>query len=306
MKKLNYVKLTLDLLMGITFALLFNKQVLGGLTFHEIAGTIIGGAFLTHILLNWRWVKNVTLQLFDRKLPAITRFGYALNVLLLISMTTIMVSGVFISKILFPSMHIGDQMWFKIAHISLSFMTLITVGIHIGLHWKWVISVCSRIVPFAKTKAWGGYAAKLAAVLLLLFGAYEMNATSFGQRVASTANLLGSGTIQMGGEGGRPPFAAEGQRQGTQAAQGTQGTQASPSSQGTQGQPSRAGGEEGGRAVRGAEGMQRGPEGGARGRSANAFQVLATYFGIMSVFVIVTYYLEKRWSRRKRAVKLEA
>ena len=53
--------------MALTFALLFNPRVLGGLTFHETAGLAIGAAILTHILLNYRWVKNVTLKIFDQK-----------------------------------------------------------------------------------------------------------------------------------------------------------------------------------------------------------------------------------------------
>ncbi|MHC1681522.1 MAG: hypothetical protein AB6733_00955 [Clostridiaceae bacterium] len=59
MKKINFIKISLDLIMGIIFALLFNKNVLGGLTFHEIAGLAMGFAVLVHILLNWKWVINV-------------------------------------------------------------------------------------------------------------------------------------------------------------------------------------------------------------------------------------------------------
>lgn len=45
-KKMMYVRFGLDLLMAVTFVLFFNKQVLGGLTFHEIAGLAIAVAFL--------------------------------------------------------------------------------------------------------------------------------------------------------------------------------------------------------------------------------------------------------------------
>ncbi|NHN33398.1 hypothetical protein [Paenibacillus agricola] len=43
-----------------------------------------------------------------------------------------------------------------------------------------------------------------------------------------------------------------------------------------------------------------------KGSSANALEVLVTYFGIMSVFVMGTYYFEKMWNRRKRASKVKA
>ncbi|MDM5452123.1 hypothetical protein [Peribacillus simplex] len=76
MKKLMFVKLGLDILMAVTFVLFFNKQVLGGLTFHEIAGLVIAVLFFIHVLLNWRWVKKVTVKLFDLNLPLKTKFGY--------------------------------------------------------------------------------------------------------------------------------------------------------------------------------------------------------------------------------------
>nr|WP_246427880.1 DUF4405 domain-containing protein [Paenibacillus phyllosphaerae] len=269
--------------MGIAFALLFNKQVLGGLSFHEWTGTIIGGAFLAHIALNWRWVKNMTLKLFDRKMPALTRFGYILNVLLLISMTTIIVSGVFISRILFPGMNVGDQAWFKVTHISLSFVTLITVGVHIGLHWKWVMTVVQRLAPSSKGQVWLSYIAKAAAILILVFGVYEMNQTSFVQRVSSAVSIVGGGS-QMG-MGGRPSF------------EGEKGERVMPDEDAAEGQEGRPEGRAG------FEGGFRGGQEG-HGGSANAFQVLATYFGILAVFVVIVYYLEKLWSRRKKKLKL--
>lgn len=63
MKKVTYVKFAIDIVMAVVFVLLFNKQVLGGMTFHEIAGLAIAVIFLTHVLLNAQWVKKVTLKI---------------------------------------------------------------------------------------------------------------------------------------------------------------------------------------------------------------------------------------------------
>lgn len=120
--KKSYVKLTLDLLMGITFALLYNTRVLGGLAFHEIAGIAIGFAFAVHIILNWRFVQKVTRRLFDRSLPVRTRFSYVLNVLLLLSMTLIIFSGLVISRVVLPNFQLGNENGFKIAHMSVAYL----------------------------------------------------------------------------------------------------------------------------------------------------------------------------------------
>lgn len=78
MKKIIYVKIILDILMVLVFTLLFNKMVLG-MQFHEVAGLAIGAAVLVHCGLNWKWIKGVTLKLFNRKLPIKTRLGYIFN-----------------------------------------------------------------------------------------------------------------------------------------------------------------------------------------------------------------------------------
>ncbi|WJH35284.1 DUF4405 domain-containing protein [Paenibacillus sp. CC-CFT747] len=150
MKKVTYVKITIDILMAATLVLLYNKRVLGGLAFHEIAGLCIGGVFLVHILLNGRWVATVTRKLFDRKLPGRTRFGYLLNLLLLACMSFIIVSGILISEVVFRDLHMGNVGWFKGTHISVSFLTLIIVGVHVGLHWKWLMNVSQKLFRLEK------------------------------------------------------------------------------------------------------------------------------------------------------------
>jgi len=90
--------------MALTFALLMEPKVLGGLPFHEIAGLVFGVAILTHIGLNIKWVKNSTLKIFDSKLPIKIRVSNLLNILLLISLSTIIFTGIFISRVVFPSL----------------------------------------------------------------------------------------------------------------------------------------------------------------------------------------------------------
>ncbi|MNS31094.1 hypothetical protein D3C72_631380 [compost metagenome] len=269
MKKETYVKFILDILMALTFVLLFNKRVLGGLSFHEIAGLAISVAFITHILLNLNWVVKVTAKLLDRKLPGMTRFSYLLNLLLLISMTFIVVSGILISEIVFPNFHIGDTPWFKVSHISVSFFVLILIGVHVGLHWKWVINVTKKISRIQSSKAPLGIIAKVLAALILLFGGYQMYGTQFVSRVQ------GLGTVFSMTQSGTPPAGFKQRGDDFHAENPNSGER-----------PSR---------MKGAHG-----EGGFGSGSPNALWVILTYFGIMGVFVILTYYLTKLGSRKKR------
>ncbi|SEU09625.1 DUF4405 domain-containing protein [Paenibacillus sp. NFR01] len=271
MKKINYVKFALDVVMGLLFVLFFNKNVLGGLAFHEIAGLVFAGAYITHILLNLGWVKRVTLKIVDRKLSWRVRGSYALNLLLLVSMTFIIVSGIIISHVVFPNINVGNENWFKMAHISASFLVLALIGIHVGLHWQWVVNMCKKMASVRKSRAWVRYMAQGLTLVILLFGLYQMNQTSYVTRLKSSVSVFGVSTQQTGFEG-KGAF-----RNGEQGGK-------------REGRPS---GQEG----------QSGFNRGERGGNVSVASVILTYTGIMGVFVIVTYYLRK-WSliRKKKTV----
>ncbi|MEY9092532.1 DUF4405 domain-containing protein [Paenibacillus sp. RC84] len=320
MKKITLVKLTLDLAMALTLVLLFNKRVLGGLTFHEIAGLAISFALLTHILLNLQWVKKVTLRIMDRNLPGKTRFGYLLNVLLLVTMTFIIVSGILISEVVFRGIHLGEERWFKMAHISISYLVLVLIGVHVGMHWQWVIQVTGRIFPGRVRGKTGSAVAKIAAAAIVAFGAYEMYATNFLARLEGVGSVFGitaasSPMMQEGGgrqrpqngadgESGQPPGGFDVERQSSST--GDTSGAGEPSGEGRSSGVKKRGAPQGG----GGPGAERAVPGGfhpGEGRggggfaSPNPLGVIAVYSAMMGVFVAITYYAEKRGRRRKHA-----
>lgn len=141
----NYVKIVLDLLLAITFVLLMNPRVFNGLPFHEIAGTVIGIAILVHIGLNYRWVINTTKKIFSSELPKKTRIGFFLNVLLLLSMATVIVSGILISRVVFPNLALEGNHFVRGIHNLSANTTLALVGLHLGLHWQWIMGVSKKV-----------------------------------------------------------------------------------------------------------------------------------------------------------------
>lgn len=270
-KKINYLKFSLDLLMAVVFVLFFNKRVLGGLTFHEIAGLTFAAMYFTHVLLNWRWVKNVTLKLFDKKLPGKTKFGYLLNLFLLVTMSFIVISGIFISRVVFPDINVWNERWFKITHISISFLVLILVAAHVGLHWKWVMNVFNKMIKAKKSGRNRGILVKVTIITLLVVGCYEIYSTHFMNRLAGVSQVWNYSTSQTKNEkfhgGERHVFQDRGIKEEI------------------------AGIEHGNFKDR--ENLM-GFKGGKIGnlRSANVMEVLFKYLSIMSLFVIITYYLD--------------
>lgn len=266
LKKLTYVKLAIDIAAAFTFALLFNHRIFGGMTFHEVAGLAIYTAFITHILLNLQWVKKVTLRLFDRKLPGRTRICYIINVVLLVLFTLIVIGGIVTSKSLFPNLNLGNEMWFKVSHKAFSYLILIIVGVHLGLNWQWVVNIIKNIFAIKSVKTPLLIAARAAVIALLLFGGYQIYSTNYFSKLQSLAMIFNPTQQQMAPMGqGRPQMSS--------------GQVATGDSQAMPGRPQ--------------AGM------GREKSNSNVLGTIASYTGIMSVFAIATYYLDKLGKRRR-------
>lgn len=166
----NYVKIVLDLLLAITFVLLMNPRVFNGLPFHEIAGVVIGVAIVVHIGLNYRWVINTTKKIFAPELPRKTRFSFLLNILLLVSMTTVIVSGILISRVVFPNFAIEGNHFVRGIHNLSANATLALVGLHIGVHWQWIMGISKRAFKSKEGKWRKGVIASAVLSLAVLAG----------------------------------------------------------------------------------------------------------------------------------------
>jgi len=291
MKKINIIKISLDILMAVVFVLLFNKMVFNGMTFHEVAGLTIGSAFIIHMLLNGKWIKQVSKNLFSKKVAVKTKIGYIIDTLLLISMIIIIFSGIAISKVLFTNLNLSNStnLNLKAIHTAVSYVSLILVGIHVGLHWNWITGMVKKAFKIPQNKAFA-YAAKLAMVLVLAFGIYSCYSTGFLSKVAMITTVFEQRQGPAMGE--RPNSTANGSTENsTQQPSGGSGNSSTQ-------QSSNRGG---------SNGMQQPPDGGtkmmpegAQGHdksgnmgSTNPFDVLISYLSVMSVFAIFTYYLEK-------------
>lgn len=329
MKK-NILKFILDAVMGIVFALLFNTQVLGGLTFHEIAGLAIGGAVVFHLLLNAKWIKKVTIGIFSPKTKAKNRVSYILNVLLLVDLAIIIVTGVLISKVLFPTLATGvNNHSLATLHTATSYIGLALIGIHVGLHRQWIISTCRTVFKIKSHSTARTVVANVLAIALLVFGLYSMSTTNF-LRNATTFTTGGQDAMMMqqgtdGGQGTTPPSDSgsgtmpnspdSGSTQGGPGNGGghqRQGTGSSDSGTGSSSMSTQsattasetvqtaAGGQnqgmDQGQGAMGDHGAENG-----KGGSANPFQVAITFLSVAAVFAVVTSYIEKLLTRKKRS-----
>jgi len=137
---MNRFKFIHNILLMLTMLLLMDPRSFYGLGFHEWAGLAIGLFFILHKILNWGWITKVTLGFFSR-CTARARFNYTLDVLLLAGLVLMILSGIAIAKTIdFTWLHLGGSRTFwRVMHTSSSFITLALFGIHVGLHWSWVL-----------------------------------------------------------------------------------------------------------------------------------------------------------------------
>ena len=137
---MNIFKFFLSLCLTIVMLLLMDPRSFYGITFHEWAGLAIGIFFILHKILDWTWIKKVTISFF-RRAPGRARLNYVIDVLMLAGLVLMILSGIAIARTIdFSWLHLGgSERFWRVMHTSSSFLSLALFGIHLGLHWTWVL-----------------------------------------------------------------------------------------------------------------------------------------------------------------------
>ncbi len=112
-----------------------------GIAIHEWLGIAFGAGVITHLLLHWNWIVTTTQRIFA-SLPRQTRINHALNLLLFIDITLVIFTGLMISKSALPLLGIQlaqSGIWHMV-HTATANLALGLIGLHVALHWQWVVS----------------------------------------------------------------------------------------------------------------------------------------------------------------------
>jgi hypothetical protein len=137
--------------MTVVFLLLLDAHGTG-LVFHEITGISILAFFMTHILLNWSWVKTVTKNLFNRNFKIKPRLMYVLNLGLLLGISTTTITGILISQVIFPSGSNENSVLLVTVHKLVSYSCLGLIAMHVWLHQKYILASMRNVFAHGKTK----------------------------------------------------------------------------------------------------------------------------------------------------------
>jgi len=138
--------LIVDTTIFAAFLLMSNPHLTGN-TLHEWLGVSSAAAIVIHLLLHWDWIVNVGRGFF-KKFWHSSRLNFVVNALFFLAMTGSMFSGLLISKDVMSALGIQldvSHSW-KSIHTLMSDASLILLGIHVALHWKWIVTSIGRYV----------------------------------------------------------------------------------------------------------------------------------------------------------------
>jgi len=138
--------LVLDLTIFSAFLIISNPRLTGN-TIHEWLGISFAAGIITHLLFHWKWLVKISSEFF-KKLIHESRLNLVIDTLFFITMTGSIFSGILISKDVLQlfgiQLNVG-QGW-KSIHSLTSNTSLIVLGIHIAMHWKWIVSNLGRYI----------------------------------------------------------------------------------------------------------------------------------------------------------------
>jgi len=137
----------LDALLLVAYTLAYSLGFTGVAT-HEWLGIGLGVVLLVHLTLHWDWVIRTTGKLLHP--GGRERFIWLVNLLLLVSMTLCIASGILISEVALPELGItltASSFWRQM-HDTTATLTLILVPVHAALRWRWIVGVARRFAAW--------------------------------------------------------------------------------------------------------------------------------------------------------------
>ncbi len=161
-------KMAVDLAMTVLLFCLM-AYLLVGETAHEWLGVAMFGLFLLHHGLNGHWQHNLT----KGRYTPMRVFQTVVDVLILLAMAGLMVSGVILSRVVFSFLPISGGMGFaRTLHMLASYWGFLFISLHLGLHWGVVMGVMRKAANKKAPSAARTWLLRAAAALLAGFGAY--------------------------------------------------------------------------------------------------------------------------------------
>lgn len=160
------LKIIIDVCMTVCLLFLMPYSLLGE-TLHEWLGIVMFVLFVTHHVLNRKWMAAVTKGKYTPFRIVQTLIVFVMLVLMLGSM----VSGVLLSNHIFRAVRIaGISMAARQVHMFCAYFGMLVMSVHLGLHWNMVVNMTGKLFLYPSAKR--TWIARAIAILLAGYGVY--------------------------------------------------------------------------------------------------------------------------------------
>lgn len=123
-------KILIDVLLFIFTILLFDIELIGNLN-HEIFGITISVLIVIHIILNFKWIKQVTKNF--KKVNSKIKVMYVVDVFTMLIYLGAIICGIMISDKIF-NFYMGSNLYMMLSHLIFGRLAIIVMFIHLGMH----------------------------------------------------------------------------------------------------------------------------------------------------------------------------
>ena len=117
-----------------------------GIALHEWISYLFLVPFLLHLLFHWNWIVKIPSRLF-RSPAGDVYVNIVLDGLLYFTMIFAIVSGILASEVSLRGLGFDftpDPFW-STTHHQLSNLLFPLVGVHLAMHWGWIIRVAKQL-----------------------------------------------------------------------------------------------------------------------------------------------------------------
>lgn len=189
------IKKTLNLVMVLCILVIMDYRFITN-TIHEMLSLFTLLLFIIHNTLNRRWYMAISKGKMDllRILKTFT------NLLLLLMMVLVAVTGVLISQTIFASLSLSDNILVHELHILSAYSGFILIAIHLGFHWNELFGKLYRLLKINRTSSSFILLSRLASLFIIGYGIYASFTRQIGSKLllqhvvtdwAATPSLIG-------------------------------------------------------------------------------------------------------------------
>lgn len=144
-KNINKARYGIDTLL-LALMITAAAQKATGNIIHEWVSLVFIIPFIIHLVQHWEWITNIPKRFFGR-LNIHSRINVVLNLALYLTMLWVLISGLLTSKEALPMLgfEVGRDRFWKEMHHDAANILLVIVGVHMALHWSWVVKMTKKV-----------------------------------------------------------------------------------------------------------------------------------------------------------------